>query len=233
MSTIKICGFTDVGDVDQVGAITAPTTGKPLVDIIGLNFVPSSPRCVDTKTAKLLAARAQQLGMGVAAIVMNPEPDFVARVIEEVPLDFIQLHGTEDPSVLPACGDLNLVKALSWSGRTEEAELAMRWSRVSPPLQAFLVDAYAPSEGGGTGRTADWGALWPRPAELNNSPMWLAGGLRVENVAAAIRSTRCAGVDTASGVESSPGRKDPELVRAFAQQSVAAFASLAESAGQP
>ncbi|MEM8735144.1 MAG: phosphoribosylanthranilate isomerase, partial [Planctomycetota bacterium] len=189
-----------------------------------------SPRCVDTKLAQQLSARAEQFGIQVAAIVMDPAADFLAELIDSVPLHFVQLHGSENLDILKVCGNLPIIKALSWSGRAEESRLAREWSSVGSQLHALLVDAYAPNEGGGTGRVADWEALFPRPEEMQQSPMWLAGGLRPDNVGASILATRCEGVDTASGVESAPGRKEPDAVREFALQARAAFQEIANDA---
>lgn len=89
-------------------------------------------------------------------------------------------------------------------------------------LAAFLVDAHAPGVGGGTGRLADWQRLSPSPPELA-APIILAGGLKPDNVAAGIAATRCFGVDTASGVEESPGIKSAELMKRFAENARRAF----------
>jgi len=85
-------------------------------------------------------------------------------------------------------------------------------------LDAFQKDAY-----GGTGKTADWSALANRGDRLGDIPVVLAGGLTRENVAEAIDQVHPAAVDTASGVESAPGKKDPELVRQFVAAAKAAL----------
>jgi phosphoribosylanthranilate isomerase len=88
---------------------------------------------------------------------------------------------------------------------------------------AVLIDARVEGAYGGTGACADWRLLSDYPAYLGDTPLILAGGLTADNVAEAIARVRPAAVDTASGVESSPGQKKPELVRAFVEQSQAAF----------
>jgi phosphoribosylanthranilate isomerase len=88
---------------------------------------------------------------------------------------------------------------------------------------AILVDAAVPGEFGGTGAKADWDALATHDMWLGETPLILAGGLTPDNVAEAIRIVRPAAVDVASGVESSPGKKDPAKVRDFVAAARAAF----------
>lgn len=213
---VKICGVTrpeDVVSVHKAGA-----------DAVGINLVPASPRCVDLTLAKLLRDQAHALGLRVAIVVMNAEPGVLQSAIESVCPDILQLHGEELPSALPdAAGNLAIVKSLSWTGKQSEERLAKRWLEEHSHRLAFLVDAYAPGVGGGTGKLARWDLLRPRPRLLSAVPLLLAGGLKVDNVAAGILATHCAGVDTASGVESSPGIKDAQLVAKFVTAAKLAF----------
>ena len=94
------------------------------------------------------------------------------------------------------------------------------------PLRAILIDAYQAGVYGGTGTTADWTVARDLAAIAGMPPMVLAGGLTPGNVADAIRAARPAAVDTASGVEESPGRKDPALVRAYVRAALSAWATL-------
>ena len=91
--------------------------------------------------------------------------------------------------------------------------------------QMVLIDAYQAGSFGGTGRTADWAALAAAPSVWGEVPLVLAGGLNAGNVAAAIETVRPSAVDTASGVETAPGRKSAEQVAAFVAAARAAFAS--------
>ncbi len=210
MFRIKICGVTRPIDIDYV----AESGG----DCIGINVVPHSPRCVNPQTAALLTQHAHQLGLKVALVTMNLSASELQGWVEQLPLDALQLHGHETPAVLRDLpSSLFLIKALSWTGRAEEIDLASEWLHASQTRanMCWLVDAYSPGVGGGSGKVARWDMLYPRPEVLSTLPMMLAGGLKAENVAEAIRTTHCAGVDTASGVESAPGIKDPQLVRAF------------------
>ncbi|MBX3422369.1 MAG: phosphoribosylanthranilate isomerase [Pirellulaceae bacterium] len=215
------------------------------VDTVGFNLVPISQRRVDVARAAKLVARAHELGLTTVAVVMDPGPAELTEALNAAPWDYVQLHGRESPDISAYCPRVAIIKAISWSGRTEEIELAAAWSkRFGKPnlaaggagesrslgwpgsLAGFLVDAYAPGVGGGTGMQADWGTLNPRPAPLCDWPLLLAGGLTPKNVRQAIVLTGCDGVDTASGVELSPGAKSTELVTAFSKQARQGFASI-------
>jgi phosphoribosylanthranilate isomerase len=91
--------------------------------------------------------------------------------------------------------------------------------------QAILLDAFQPNSFGGTGQTANWHTIQANRDSFQ-LPLVLAGGLRAENVAEAIATTRPDAVDVASGVESAPGKKDPAKVRAFVESAKEAFAAL-------
>ena len=216
MFKIKICGVTRVEDIEVSAAAGA--------DAIGINVIPSSPRCVSLERARILADAAHDLGVKSVVVVMDAGSSELARIARCVEPHAIQLHGRETPAMISDLDIGHIVKALSWTGREEESELAAAWIEEAPRIElSFLVDAYAPSVGGGTGKVARWDMLKPRPIQLAPVPMLLAGGLTPENVADAIRATDCVGVDTASGVESAPGIKDKGRVEAFVRAAQAAF----------
>ncbi len=228
---IKVCGVTREQDVPPLSA-----SG---VTMMGLNFVPHSPRCVNIELARRLLTRASEVGLSSAAVVMNPSLQDLTHLLSELGFDYLQLHGTESPGLLNelAWSTLHrprgIIKAISWSGRDQEQHLAQAWSAHqplagSPPLVAFLVDAYAPAQGGGTGRVARWDLLTPRPTVFNGLPLILAGGIGPANVGAAIATVQPDGIDTASGVESSPGIKSHELVERFGLDARAALLQVAK-----
>ena len=206
---MKVCGVTLEDDLEFLAAAG--------VDTVGLNFVPSSPRCLSWTRGRQLSRRAGQLGLRSVAVVRDLPTAELCDLLSQVAVDFVQLHGQESPAVVSACRGLPIIKATSWTGREFEAELVAKWrpEAETGTLVAFLVDAYAPIAGGGTGKTARWDLLQPRPAALDEVPLILAGGLTPQNVAEAIRATQPEGVDAASGVELSPGVKSPQLVQAF------------------
>jgi phosphoribosylanthranilate isomerase len=233
---VKICGVMSEADVEVL--VDAG------IDTVGFNLVPSSKRCLELSRATELAARARSLGISVVAVLMNPSPDQLTEVVETMRWDFVQLHGQEDPSeLLVRCHGVPILKAISWSGRAQEDSLVKRWTDfarpgqaatkpgtqtggASSPLAGFLVDAYDPVLGGGTGRSAEWGRLWPRPELLRDWPLMLAGGLNPQNAQRAILETHCDGVDVASGVEQQPGVKSHSAIRAFAEQARLGFSQL-------
>ena len=223
--TIKVCGVTRREDVRLLA--------DEGVTMVGLNFVPTSPRCLPLEVGQELAESVRRLGMSVVAVVRNAPVHEVVQLLKTTPIDYLQFHGEELPDIVASiAGELNhptppLIRALSWSGREEEVRLATAWQQFAEQqpgqLAAWLVDAYAPVAGGGTGRLADWRLLTPRPRQLAGHPLILAGGLGPHNVAEAIDTVRPAGVDAASGVEDSPGIKDAARVADFARRAREAF----------
>lgn len=209
---IKVCGVRHLADLDALASAG--------VDSVGFNLVPHSPRYVEPARAAELSARAAELGLLRVAVVMDLAPDQLHELLAQVDIDWVQLHGREPPALADACGGLPILKVTSWTGRPEESALVSAWSQLASVGQprAWLVDAYAPNAGGGTGEVARWELLRPRPAVFGNLPLILAGGLVPNNVAKAIAASAADGVDTASGVELAPGLKSPSLVREFAEE---------------
>lgn len=206
---VKVCGVTRSTDLSLLE--------QACVDAVGINLVPTSPRYVEPVRAESLARQARALGLQTVAVMMNPTAVEVAGLWASCVFDWLQLHGQESPALTNDLPQRCVIKALSWSGRSEELQLAEQW-RSCPQLAAFLVDAYAPDVGGGSGRTARWDLLVPRPAVFADHPLILAGGLTADNVVQAVITTSCTGVDTASGVEQSPGVKDRDKLERFASE---------------
>lgn len=219
---IKICGVKRAADLAWLADCGA--------DAVGLNFVRTSVRSLKIDPGREMVKQAKNLGLKTVAVLMNPTADELRKFLSTMPVDYIQLHGEELPELLLDLPDVAVIKAISWSGRREEKQLARQWleSDVAArgQLSGYLVDAFAPGVGGGTGRTARWDLLTPRPTCFGDFPILLAGGLTPVNVAEAILTTHCAGVDTASGVESAPGCKDETLVSDFVSSAKSTFAAL-------
>ena len=217
---IKICGVTTSDDATAAIAAGA--------DAIGLNFFPQSSRFVEPAAAREIARSTA--GMAVrAGVFVNADPSFVAQTVESLGLEAIQLHGDEPVSDHVQLSRRPLVRALRVDAKNAHAtaELFQRLREAGASLAGVLVDARHGDAYGGTGTMADWSAAaWLRD-QLGETPMILAGGLTPENVAAAIRSVRPAGVDVASGVESSPGVKDQPKVAAFVAAAREAFLEIA------
>jgi phosphoribosylanthranilate isomerase len=219
MFQVKICGVTGVED-----ALLAAEAGA---DAIGLNFYPKSPRYLTPEAARRIAdaVRGRLLRVGV---MVNPTADEAMALVSQVELDAVQLHGDE-PAAMAA--DLSrsvpVLKAFRISPEELHPVLAYldEYRRAGGVIRPVLFDAYHPGQFGGIGKTADWSAIQRYPSEPWHPPFVLAGGLTPDNVASAIQALRPIGVDTASGVEQSPGRKDPVRMARFIQEAKAAFAS--------
>ncbi len=203
MVRVKICGVTTPED-----ACVAARAGA---HAIGLNFHPASPRCVDAERARAIAS-AVPAGLCKVGVFVDMDRETVRRLCDAVPLDAIQFHGAETPE--DCCGwTQKVIKAFRLRDR-RALEAVCQFAAVD----FVLVDAYVPGVVGGTGKTVPWEWL----GDLDRSRLILAGGLTSENVAEAVRRVRPAWVDVASGVERSPGVKDPERVRRFIENAQSA-----------
>ncbi len=199
MTRIKVCGLRSAEE-----AAACVELG---VDTLGLNFWPGTPRWVDLPTARGIADAVAGRATLVAVFV-NATRDEVTRVREETGIAWAQLHGDEPPELVEALLPY-AYKAVRVGGASVRATVR------AYPGERILLDAAVPGAmPGGTGQTFDW-ALAAEVAR--ERPLVLAGGLRPENVAGAIRAVRPFQVDVASGVESAPGVKALDKVRAFVE----------------
>jgi phosphoribosylanthranilate isomerase len=194
---VKICGVTTVED-----ALLCAGAGA---DAIGLNFWRGSKRRVDLARAAEIA-RVLPPSILKVGVFVNAERAAIERAIGGVGLDAVQLHGDEIPEHCRGFA-VPVIKAIGVRRGGESPRLiAERF-----PVAYILLDADCGEQYGGTGLAFDW----QRAAGVAPGRLFLAGGLRPDNVAAAIRVARPYGVDTASGVECAPGRKDPARVKEF------------------
>lgn len=203
---IKICGLTRPDE-----AVAAVAAGA---DWIGLNFHPGSPRRVDPATAGLISAALPATASAVGLFVNRP-PAEVAETAAVAGLRIVQLHGDEPPEDLLALGDLWIIRAFRLADESAVARMVSyleRAEHLGRAPDAVLIDGYSSTHHGGTGQTIGLDLLDLLPPLPR---LILAGGLNPENVADRIARVRPWMVDVASGVESSPGRKDPERVAAF------------------
>jgi phosphoribosylanthranilate isomerase len=202
---IKICGVTTEADACQAALLGA--------DAVGLNFHPGSPRCIEAERAEAILRSLPLFVQAVGVYVDQPLRYAFAHAQALGRVHTVQWHGTErelcDPfpfyliSAFPV-RDADSLKAI-------DRYLDACRVRGNGP-SALLLDAHVPGKHGGTGRMAPWHLLASfRPGV----PILLAGGLTPANVAEAVRVVQPYGVDVASGVESSPGVKDPDKVERF------------------
>jgi phosphoribosylanthranilate isomerase len=212
---VKICGVTTPDDVAACAAAGA--------DAVGLNFHPASKRYVDPRTSQPLLRSIPPLMAGVGVFVGLPIRQVTAMAYQ-LGLRGVQCHGQPPEPTDPF--PFSLVAAFRVRDRQSLAEIDayLAACRAAGHLPAaVLLDAYVEGQEGGTGRTAPWDLI---AGYKPGVPVILAGGLTQDNVAEAVRTVRPAGVDVASGVESAPGRKDPEKVRAFVANARAAAAAI-------
>jgi phosphoribosylanthranilate isomerase len=201
---IKICGVTRSDDAAMAVAAGA--------DFLGLNFWPRSKRYLPGVRAPAVAAAARAAGsVMLVGVFVNATIDEIAAIARRVGLDAIQLHGDETPDLAAAIAratERPVWKAIAIGGPDDLARLA-GW-----PVDAILLDA--PTAGrGGAGQVFDWRLARQARDAHPDRRFALAGGLRPDNVRAAVDAVAPWAVDVASGVESAPGVKDAARVAAF------------------
>jgi len=204
MTKVKICGITSLDD-----ALMAVDAGA---DALGFVFFEKSPRCVGPDAAARIIEQLPPL-VQVVGLFVNAELDFVNRTADTCGLDIVQLHGEESPAY---CRLVRRRVMKAFRVRGMESLAAMTDYKVA----AYLLDAYSPHSYGGTGERFDWDCA---VAAKERGAIMLAGGLNPDNVASAVAKVAPYGVDVSSGVESAPGRKDPEKVRRFIQEAKRPF----------
>lgn len=203
---VKICGFTSPWE-----AVQAVEAGA---DWIGLNFHPDSPRYVTPERAQAIIDTLPPTCQPVGLFVDRPAQE-VRELAGRLGLAIVQLHGGESVDELASLQGLQVVRAYRLGALADIDRMnddLDRATRRGCAPHAVLVDAFVSGQPGGTGHTVSDDLL----AHLPRIPrLILAGGLTPENVAQRIARVRPWMVDVASGVESSPGRKDPTRMAAF------------------
>lgn len=197
---VKFCGITNLDDAAEAVRLGAWA--------VGLIHFDASPRCVEPAVAVQIAA-AFRRKCEVVGVFVNPELDEVGKAVEDAGLTMVQLNGNEGPSFCAEVARRTGVKVIKAIHVSSAADVHA--------AEAFRTDFHLFDRGGkglwgGTGQSFDWELLRDHHSEV---PAILAGGLRPENVAAAIAVARPYAVDVASGVESEPGRKDHAAMTAF------------------
>jgi len=213
MTHIKICGITSLNN-----ALAAIEAGA---DYLGFNFYPPSPRSILPEACAQITSvlRREHPQVQLVGVFVNMPVEQVKVILASCSLHLAQLHGDETPEITAAFGEQAFKAIRLTTDLTTDAEAEKRMMDFELYSQlrnghspALLVDAAVKGAYGGTGVTADWSAA----AELaKRHSLLLAGGLTAENVGAALRQVRPWGVDTASGVESGPGKKDAVKMKTF------------------
>ncbi|MDE0852662.1 phosphoribosylanthranilate isomerase [Yoonia sp.] len=202
---VKICGLRD-----QVMLDVAVNAGAHYV---GLVFFEKSPRNVSIAQAAPLA-QSTLMGIAKVGLVVNPDNAFLDAILADVPLDILQLHGSETPERVTEISRRYGLPVMKAVGVADASDL--------PALDAYahvadmiLVDAKPPKNAdlpGGNGLSFDWTLIANRRW---STPWMLAGGLTPDNVSEAMSLTGATQVDVSSGVETAPGKKSADLITAF------------------
>lgn len=196
MTRVKFCGFTEENDVAQAIALG--------VDALGFVFYAPSSRYVTPEHAANLTRSVPAFVTRVGLFV-NEQADSIKRIFETARLNLIQYHGEETPEFCDTVG-LPYIKAF----RVQQGmDLQAEMDRY-PNASGFLLDAYVKGQPGGTGERFDWGLI-----PQSHAPIILAGGLTPDNAKDAIEQVAPWALDVSGGIETKPGRKDPDKMARF------------------
>jgi len=214
MTWIKICGITNLED--------ALATADAGANALGFVFYEKSPRNIDLQTAKSIVARLPPRLEKVGVFVHGANSG-MEKIAQQVGLTAVQVHA--DPSLHGQPPEPQLPpqfkRYLALPGKLFFGEKGdgLRWFLPrGKRIDAIFLDSSTERLPGGTGEVFDWNQAAPRVALIGRMiPIVVAGGLTPENVTIAMQALSPWGVDVSSGVEASPGKKDPEKVRAFIQ----------------
>jgi phosphoribosylanthranilate isomerase len=196
MTKLKLCGITNVDDALLCAS----------ADYLGLIFVEDSPRFVNVQTAKQIADAVRKTRPKLVGVFRDHPLEHVQRVAMEVGLDLVQLHGNESNDYIRALTP-SVIKTFRVGDVKPDTSSA-------PNAAYFLFDTFTDRLSGGTGQRFDWGLV----GNVRHKPFFLAGGITADNVKTAIEVARPYAIDVATGVEASPGKKDPAKVKAMLAQ---------------
>jgi phosphoribosylanthranilate isomerase len=197
---VKICGITNIGD-----AIAAVDFGA---DALGFVFFKGSPRYISADAAAAIIKQLPPFTTTVGVFV-DEKPEHVEKIINLTNIDIVQFHGNEPPEICDV--SRHSIKAI----RVKSLESLDLLNNYKDRVSAFLLDTFTPDILGGTGQIFNWDiAVYAKQF----GRIILAGGLKPDNVAAAIRRVRPYGVDVSSGVESKKGKKDHKKMKSFIER---------------
>lgn len=197
---VKFCGMTRAGDVRLACELG--------VDAIGLVFAEGSPRKLQVEESRALRQAVAPL-VNVVALFRDNPPEQVREIVRLLRPSALQFHGDEQDAFCRSFG-IPYIKAIPMGGDGEALDVRAMHARF-PHAAALLFDGHLAGEQGGSGKVFDWKRL---PID-NTKQVMVAGGLTAENVHGLITGTAPWAVDVASGIESAPGVKDGDKMRAF------------------
>jgi phosphoribosylanthranilate isomerase len=217
----KICGLSSAATLEVALAVGAT--------MVGFVFFPKSPRNIGYEQARALGAQVRGRAR-IVALTVDADDDALARIVEWLSPDILQLHGREPPSRVTEIRERFGRPTMKAIGVAAPADFAAA-APFDGVADFLLIDAKPAKNAllpGGNGLAFDWALARDfRP----RTPWLLSGGLDPDNVAEAITLTGARGVDVSSGVESAPGVKDESKIRAFVAAARGAFARAAEGVG--
>lgn len=200
MTKIKICGITNKED-----AVRACGLG---VDMLGFVFYRKSKRCVEPKTVRDIVNELPPY-IGKVGVFVDEQPEKVLEIAEDSDIDILQFHGSEPPDYCSKFkDDYKVIKAFRLKDKLDLKNIN------DYDVDFYLLDTYSPVSAGGTGKGFNWKIL--EDYEFLK-PTIISGGLDPQNVSKLIRDFSPYGVDVSTGVESSPGKKDLELMKKFVE----------------
>jgi phosphoribosylanthranilate isomerase len=201
--SVKICGIRTYEE-----ARAALDYGA---SFLGFNFWKKSPRYIQPIEAKAIIKRLKPFD-GTIGVFVNEERKTLVDVVNITGIFSIQLHGDESPEYCQQLGYLKIIKAFR-VGEDFDLNVLKNF-----PVEGFLMDAKIKGEYGGTGQRFDWRLAVEAVKANALRPVFLAGGINITNVAAAIGYVRPFAVDVCSGVEAEPGRKDLNKLKEFMRE---------------
>ena len=199
MTLVKICGITSLED-----AVAAVAAGA---DALGFNFYKPSPRYITPQSARAIIEQLPSSVLKVGVFVNEESPEVVQDIANESGITALQLHGDESPDYCNELADRYIIKTLAVSNNFDPTVAQLY------QVEAIMLDTKHNTLRGGTGNTFDW-SIAQQVSRLIPQ-LYLAGGLSPENVAGAIEIVRPYAVDSCSSLETTPGKKNHERMRAF------------------
>jgi phosphoribosylanthranilate isomerase len=211
MTWIKICGTTNLED-----ALLAVDAGA---DAVGFVFYEKSPRNIEVATARAIVEKLP-VGVETIGVFVNEAPERVSEIANLVGLTAVQFHGDEyeNPAMYAIDRKVFLCIPAEWAAVTwrKKGKAIGSFMALPKTLGGILLDSGTAAQRGGTGNPVDWNEARTWVSLMSEQvPIVIAGGLTAANVEEAMGILKPFGVDVVSGVEASPGKKDPDKVRAF------------------
>lgn len=217
-TAVKICGVRSEKAVEALKRLP--------VDYAGFVFAKSRRQVTPKRAAELIAqlhdVQADENRPETVGVFVDPTPEQLTKAIELANLDWVQMHGRETPDFCKMAKEqfgVRVIKVMPVAGSTDADSILQSFAPYTDIVDVLMLDTYDPVYGGGTGRPFRWDILpqvkaW---AKSNGLPLFVAGGVREENVRELIEHYAPDGVDISSGVETD-GQQDPVKMENFVKR---------------